>query len=285
MSEPHNPKSLGAPATIHSYEQRSAILHSELRRWVAHGFRVVTQTQTSAQLVKPKEFSFLLALVLVFTLVGFVVYILWYLTAKDQSVHIEVDQFGRVLLNGQHLPAQSASPSPQRQVQQTTTGQPAPIARHKSTKSTFRALMPLWIAIAGFWILAVVVQRVLPAPTPPRTSTREPERPRIDDAFTTTASEFDRRLRGNYEGKLDTLRLNNTTGFVYVNWESSRCEHFEGEVIDLVLSVNRTQQTAPNLQGRRACAGNYTDFKLTADVIQEYKAGAINDSELLRRIQ
>jgi zinc-ribbon domain len=91
----------GRPATP-SLEARREILQAELRRYTRKGYRVVAQTDTTAQLVKPKTFSCLIAgVLLVFTFGTFLVlYLIWYLARKDKQVYLEIDEGGQVLRNG-----------------------------------------------------------------------------------------------------------------------------------------------------------------------------------------
>jgi len=74
-----------------------AVLQEEINRLVHKGYRVLSQTDRSAQLVKPKKFSFWWALVwfLVFG-VGLVVYLIYYAGKKDPQVYLTVDAGGRL---------------------------------------------------------------------------------------------------------------------------------------------------------------------------------------------
>jgi len=78
-------------------QQRRDILQREIAGYVKRGFVVQSQTDTTAQLIKRKKFSFLWAL-LWFLLagVGLVVYLIWYAAKRDQSVYLSVDEAGRV---------------------------------------------------------------------------------------------------------------------------------------------------------------------------------------------
>jgi len=80
-----------------STDDRQTILQQEINKYVRRGFRVVSQTSTTAQLVKPKKFSFLWAALwlLVFG-VGIFIYLLYYAAKRDKQVYIEVDPSGRV---------------------------------------------------------------------------------------------------------------------------------------------------------------------------------------------
>lgn len=64
-------------------------LQEHINWYVSQGYRVVSQTETSAQLVKPKQFSFVWALLWFLCLgIGLIVYLLYYATKKDQSVYL-----------------------------------------------------------------------------------------------------------------------------------------------------------------------------------------------------
>jgi hypothetical protein len=71
-------------------EQRRAILQAGINSYIGKGYRVISQTDTTAQLVKPKKLSILLAL----CTLGLA--LLWYLVKKDKTVYLQVDQFGRL---------------------------------------------------------------------------------------------------------------------------------------------------------------------------------------------
>jgi len=80
-----------------SIEERSAILNREIARYTRKGFRVVSQTPTTAQLAKPRKFSCLFATLWFLLLgIGLLVYIFWYLAKKDTIIFIEIDSQGKV---------------------------------------------------------------------------------------------------------------------------------------------------------------------------------------------
>ncbi len=66
-------------------------LNPVIAYYVSKGYRVISQTETSAQLVKPKKFSLFwgVLLFLVF-IVPFVIYLLSYLAKKDQSIYLQI---------------------------------------------------------------------------------------------------------------------------------------------------------------------------------------------------
>lgn len=78
-------------------EERRSVLQREITSYVRQGYRVVSQTDTTAQLVKPKNFSLLWALLWFFLFgIGLVVYLVYYWSKRDLAVYLEVDEQGRV---------------------------------------------------------------------------------------------------------------------------------------------------------------------------------------------
>ena len=77
--------------------ERRNILSREIARYTGQGYRVQAQTEYTAQLVKPKTFSILWAIVwfLLFG-VGLLVYLIYYLAKSDKLVYIQVDEYGNV---------------------------------------------------------------------------------------------------------------------------------------------------------------------------------------------
>jgi hypothetical protein len=86
------------PLTI---EQRKAILMGAIGSALRNRYRVLSQTDTAAQLVRPKRFSCLWsALWFLFFGVGLIWYVLYYLSKQDETMFIEVDEWGEVLYGG-----------------------------------------------------------------------------------------------------------------------------------------------------------------------------------------
>ncbi len=81
--------------------ERTAILQREIARWTRRGFIVESQTDTTAQMRRPKKFSFLTALLgLLFLVVGLFIYLFWYMSKRDQVIFITVDEQGNVDVEG-----------------------------------------------------------------------------------------------------------------------------------------------------------------------------------------
>jgi len=64
-------------------DQRRAALEREVISYVKRGYRAISQTDTSAQLVRPKRFSFPVFLILFLTGIGPFIYVAWYLAKRD----------------------------------------------------------------------------------------------------------------------------------------------------------------------------------------------------------
>ena len=80
-----------------SVEDRRDILETEVTKYVKQGYRVTSRTDTTAQLVKPKKFSKLWAILWFCLLIfPFVIYILLYMAKKDKTIYLEIDKLGRI---------------------------------------------------------------------------------------------------------------------------------------------------------------------------------------------
>lgn len=77
-------------------------LQHEIQKYTALGYYVVHQTDTTAQLRKPKQFNFLVFIVLgvLLFIVGAVLYAAWYATQQDQFVYLTVGADGVVRASG-----------------------------------------------------------------------------------------------------------------------------------------------------------------------------------------
>jgi hypothetical protein len=81
----------------------SNALDAEIRRYTAAGYRVVSQTSTSAQLVKPKTFSLVWSILWFLVCgVGVLVYIFYYLAKQDTIVHLSLNDDGTVRAQSRH---------------------------------------------------------------------------------------------------------------------------------------------------------------------------------------
>lgn len=90
-------KSFGNSTKIKSTEERRNILNQSISVYLRKGFRVSSQTDTTAQLVKPKHFSLLLALLfLILWIFPLIIYIFYYISKKDELIYIVVDNTGEV---------------------------------------------------------------------------------------------------------------------------------------------------------------------------------------------
>jgi len=79
-----------------SIERRREILQNEINRYIRQRYRVVSQTDTTAQLIRPKSFSRLWFLIWALLLIGWIFYLAWYWMKRDDQVYLEVDENGLI---------------------------------------------------------------------------------------------------------------------------------------------------------------------------------------------
>lgn len=66
-------------------------LQTHIDWYVRQGHRVQSQTETSAQLIKPKVFSFVWAFLWLLAFgIGLIVYLLYYAAKRDKSVYLSI---------------------------------------------------------------------------------------------------------------------------------------------------------------------------------------------------
>lgn len=90
------------------------MLQDRINRYVGKGYRVVSQTPESAQLVKPKRFSLVWFVVgLLLGLVPGLIYVGWYMRKRDEQVYLYLEggevreKGGKWTLGGQLAKAMS----------------------------------------------------------------------------------------------------------------------------------------------------------------------------------
>lgn len=101
---------------------------------------------------------------------------------------------------------------------------------------------------------------------------------RVESLLQSTATELRRRLAQN-GGTLQALLL--TSKGLSAEWTSTKCSAFEPEVIDLLLSIRRTQKASPAVTGTRTCGVQVRTFAITGATLDRYRSGAIGDAEVL----
>ena len=96
QSEP-NVLTAATSSTPLALDQRRLVLQQSVAHYSAHGYRVVSQTDTTAQMMRPKRFSFVAAVLWFFLFgIGLLVYIFYYLAKRDSLLFVQVDEFGKV---------------------------------------------------------------------------------------------------------------------------------------------------------------------------------------------
>lgn len=78
-----------------SVDARKVRLEQEINKYVRQGWRVISRTDTTAQLQRDKQASCLLALILaIFLIVPAVLYLLLY--RGTENLYLQVDEQGRI---------------------------------------------------------------------------------------------------------------------------------------------------------------------------------------------
>jgi rubredoxin len=87
-------------STVLSEAERATLLDDQIERFAWGGWRLTTRTPTTAQLVKPKQFSAVAAILWFLVCgVGVLVYLFLYLAQQDEMVILTIREQGQV--NGQ----------------------------------------------------------------------------------------------------------------------------------------------------------------------------------------
>jgi hypothetical protein len=78
-------------------QMKRAILQRAVSERIGKGYRVISQTDYGAQLVKPKKFHILLFIILLLP-AAFpgVLYLIWHITRSDKAIYLEVDDAGKL---------------------------------------------------------------------------------------------------------------------------------------------------------------------------------------------
>jgi hypothetical protein len=89
---------------VPQYKAReSNLLQNVIASYVGQGYRVISQTQETAQLVRPKRFSWILAIILLLIYVlPFLLYLLYYAVQKDESIYIMLTENGKLSVTDQN---------------------------------------------------------------------------------------------------------------------------------------------------------------------------------------
>jgi hypothetical protein len=105
---------------------------------------------------------------------------------------------------------------------------------------------------------------------------------KVDPILLRTAAEFRTRLE-RYRGALQALLL--TPKGISARWSSMQCDSFEPEIVDLLVSITRTQKASPAISGTRTCFTTVRAFAIKGATFHEYRTGKIGDAEVLATLR
>ena len=128
-----------------------------------------------------------------------------------------------------------------------------------------------------------IVARPTPRPTtkPTATGTATPEA-NVEPLLQRTAVAFREEL-ARHESVLQTLVI--TSKGISAKWSSSKCSYFESELIDLLLSIKKTQKASPAILGSHSCEGKVRAFALKGETFHQYRTGVISEAKVLAAIK
>lgn len=129
----------------------------------------------------------------------------------------------------------------------------------------------------------VVAKAAPSAPTVRTPATVAPDvQERIEPILERTAAEFREGLAQS-GGALQALLL--TSKGISVRWSSAKCSYFESEIIDLLLSIKRTQKASPAISGTSTCSGKVRTFSIKGAAFHQYRTGEIGEAQILAAIK
>jgi hypothetical protein len=91
------PQTAGGKSNALTAEDRTEILEAYIEKYLQTGYRITNRTPTTAQFVKPKQFSAGLAVIcLILAVFPFIIYLLIYMGEKDKVAYVSVGYDGKV---------------------------------------------------------------------------------------------------------------------------------------------------------------------------------------------
>lgn len=133
-----------------------------------------------------------------------------------------------------------------------------------------------------------VVKSVAPKPVKPAEATKPVKAPEavsegnIEPLLQRTAAAFREEL-ARHQSTLQTLLI--TPKGISARWSSPKCEYFESELIDLLLSIKRTQTASSAINGTHSCRGKAHAFTVTGETFHQYRTGEIDEAKVLAAVK
>ncbi len=119
------------------------------------------------------------------------------------------------------------------------------------------------------------------APKPGKVPEAAPEG-NIEPLLQRTAVAFREELV-RHQSTLQTLLI--TPKGISARWSSPKCDYFESELIDLLLSIKRTQTASPAVIGTHTCRGKARAFTVTGETFHQYRTGEIDEAKVLAAVK
>jgi hypothetical protein len=104
----------------------------------------------------------------------------------------------------------------------------------------------------------------------------------VEPLLQRTAVAFREEL-ARHESTLQALII--TPKGISARWTSPKCEYFESELIDLLLSIKRTQTASSAVIGTHTCLGKLKGFTVTGETFHRYRTGEIDEAKVLAAVK
>lgn len=128
----------------------------------------------------------------------------------------------------------------------------------------------------------VVAKYAPSAPAVRRPATAAAPEGQVEPILERTATDFREGLAES-GGTLQALLL--TSKGISARWSSTKCSYFESEIIDLLLSIKRTQKASPAISGSSTCSGKVRTFAIKGEAFHQYRTGEIGEAQVLAAIK
>jgi hypothetical protein len=138
-------------------KEQKTIIENAISYFLRQGYFVNSQTDNSVQLVKPKKFSFLLAIIfLLLSGLPLIIYVLYYLSQETETLYIRVDAQGQV-----HATNQDGVTSVATRENPLFTSENALFTKAKVRISTSsKVMIGIIVVLVALWLILVVMRLI-----------------------------------------------------------------------------------------------------------------------------
>lgn len=153
-----------SPTDVVRLTEQGKVLENAVARYQQQGWILISNTSRTAQLRKPKKFSWVwffiwLVVGIVAIALPVIIYLIYYAVKKDETVTLSVNEAGELLINGFKPSAPPAPTKPLTPEEQAK----ADAASKASTRKLLITLGIVFAVIIGSMILCAIVSAIINA--------------------------------------------------------------------------------------------------------------------------